>query len=221
MVKFSCYNSIHKAVGFNKFKEVLIMKGTVRKRLVVFASGSGTTLQAVIDAIESKVLDSNIVLVVSDVPDAYALERAKNAGIDTYTIQSRKGSEMDAELEEVLGHYDFDLIVLAGYLRMIGPRLLGKYTIINTHPSLLPKYGGKGMHGMHVHQAIVDNREKESGVTVHFVDEQYDHGNVIWQTKVPVYEDDTAEDVSIRVQAAEKTQLVSVLRDFSKGKIFS
>lgn len=197
------------------------MNGTVRKQLVVFASGSGTTLQAIIDAIESKVLDSNIVLVVSDVPDVYALERAKNAGIDTYTIRSRKGSEMDAELEEVLGRYDIDLIVLAGYLRMVGPRLLSKYTIINTHPSLIPKYCGKGMHGMHVHQAIVDNKEKETGVTVHFVDEQYDHGTIIWQTKVPVYPSDTAEDVSERVQAAEKPQLVSVLRDFSKGKIFS
>ncbi len=206
---------------FNKFKEVLIMNSTVRKQLVVFASGSGTTLQAIIDAIESNVLDSSIVLVVSNVPDAYALERAKNAGIDTYTIRSKKGSEIDAELEEVLGQYDFDLIVLAGYLRIIGPKLLGKYTIINTHPSLLPKYGGKGMHGMHVHQAVVDAKETETGVTVHFVDDQYDHGSIIRQTKVPVYEDDTAEDVSARVQAAEKPQLVSVLKDFSEGKIFS
>lgn len=196
------------------------MDKKVRKKLAVFASGSGTTLQAIIDAIGSENLDSSIALVVSDVYDAYALQRAANAGIPTYTIKATKNGEMDTELVEVLAQFDLDLVVLAGYLRMIGPKMLSKYVIINTHPSLLPKYGGKGMHGMHVHQAVVDGKEAETGVTVHFVDDKYDHGQVIRQTKVPVYETDTAEDVSTRVQAAEKPQLVSVLRDFSEGKIF-
>lgn len=191
----------------------------VRNKFVVFASGSGTTLQAIIDAIKDGSLEAEIKLVVSNKEEAYALERAKKAGIDTYVIKAKNMIEIDNELSDVLAKYNVDLIVLAGYLRMIGPKLLENYTIINTHPSLLPKFGGKGMHGMHVHEAVVEAGEKESGVTVHFVNAEYDKGDIIWQTKVPVYPEDTAQDVSIRVQAAEKPQLVSVLRDFTKGKI--
>lgn len=142
--------------------------------LIVFASGNGSTLQAIIDAIASNKLDAKINLVVSNKQDAYALERANKAGIPTYVISSKKFEEMDDELSEVLNNYEVDLIVLAGYLRRIGPKLLEKYRIINTHPSLLPKYGGKGMHGMHVHQAVIDAKEKVSGVTVHFVNSEYD-----------------------------------------------
>ena len=142
--------------------------------LVVFASGNGSTLQAIIDAIQNGKLDAKINLVVSNNKNAFALERANKAGIPTYIISSKKFEEMDNELSEVLSGYDIDLIVLAGYLKMIGPRLLEKYRIINTHPSLLPKFGGKGMHGMHVHQAVIDSKEKVSGVTVHFVNSEYD-----------------------------------------------
>ena len=113
-------------------------------------------MQAIIDAIKENRLDAKINLVVSNNKNAFALERAKEAGIPTYIISSKKMIDMDEELFAVLGNYDIDLIVLAGYLRMIGPKLLGKYKIINTHPSLLPKFGGKGMHGMHVHQAVID-----------------------------------------------------------------
>ena len=142
--------------------------------LVVFASGNGSTLQAIIDAIQNGKLDAKINLVVSNNKNAFALERANKAGIPTYVISSKKMEEMDEELFRVLNGYDIDLIVLAGYLKMIGPRLLEKYRIINTHPSLLPKFGGKGMHGMHVHQAVIDSKEKVSGVTVHFVNSEYD-----------------------------------------------
>jgi phosphoribosylglycinamide formyltransferase-1 len=102
---------------------------------------------------------------------------------------------------------------------MIGDKLLSKYRIINTHPSLLPKFGGKGMHGMHVHQAVIDAKEKISGVTVHFVNNEYDRGSIIRQTTVEVLDTDDAESLSSKVQAAEKIQLVEVLQDFSDGKI--
>ncbi len=183
--------------------------------LAVFASGSGTTLQAIIDSIENKKLDAKISLVVSNKPDAYALERAKKAGIPTYIISSKGKENIDNELFEVLQNYEIDLIVLAGYLRMIGDNLLNNYTIINTHPSLLPKFGGKGMDGLHVHQAVIDSKEKISGVTVHYVNNEYDRGNIIRQTSVEVMPDDTAETLSARVQKAEKIQLVEVLQDFS------
>ena len=187
--------------------------------LAVFASGNGSTLQAIIDAINSKKLDAKINLVVSNNKDAYALTRAVKAGIPVYTISSKKINDMDDELFEILKNYNVDLIVLAGYLKMIGPKLLGKYRIINTHPSLLPKFGGKGMHGMHVHQAVISAKEKISGVTVHFVNNEYDRGDIIRQTTVEVLDTDNAESLSSKVQAAEKIQLVEVLQDFAEGKI--
>ena len=164
--------------------------------IVVFASGNGTTLQSVIDATQNKTLDANICLVVSNRENAYALERAKQAGIDTYVIKSKNPDAMDEELMQKLQEYSIDLILLAGYLQRIGKNLLDRYTIINTHPSLLPKYGGKGMYGMHVHQAVVAAKEEYSGVTLHYVNDEYDKGNIIKQTKVKVEPTDTAEDLA-------------------------
>lgn len=182
--------------------------------LVVFASGNGTTLQAVIDAIKSDTLNANISLVISNNPNAYALERAKTANIPTYVIKEKDNDKIDEELAEVLSKIDINLIVLAGYLKLIGPKLIKNYTIINTHPSLLPKYGGKGMYGMKVHTAVVEAKEEYSGVTLHYVNGEYDKGNTIMQTVVKVLPTDTPEDLSARVQAAEKIQLVEVLKSF-------
>lgn len=184
--------------------------------LVVFASGNGTTLQSIIDNINSGNLQAKIQLVVSNNPNAYALSRAKNDNIPTYIIKNTKNDDIDSELLEVLSQYDVDLIVLAGYLKLIGSGLIDKYTIINTHPALLPDYGGKGMYGMNVHRAVVAAGEKKSGVTLHYVNEKYDSGDIISQTVVPVYPEDTAEDLSARVQRAEKIQLINVLKDFSE-----
>ena len=194
------------------------MKIEVRK-IAVLVSGEGTTLQAIIDAIESDILDLSIEIVISD-RECFALESAKHAGIDKWIIDDFASiEELNERLYTVLTIYNLDLIVLAGYLKPIGTKILEKYTVINTHPALLPKYGGKGMYGMHVHKAVVNHHETVSGVTLHFVNEQYDKGPIIWQTPVPVFSEDTAEEVSERVQAAEKTQLVSILKAFSEGKI--
>lgn len=182
--------------------------------LVVFASGNGTTLQAVIDAIKSNKLDAKINLVVSNNKDAYALERAKKVNIPTYVINDPSNED---ELLDVLSNYKIDLILLLGYLKKIGPKLIDSYTIINTHPALLPKFGGKGMYGMNVHKAVVEAKEKTSGVTLHYVNTEYDKGNIIAQTTIDVLPTDTAEDVSAKVQAAEKIQLVNELQKLSNN----
>ncbi|MCI8482181.1 MAG: phosphoribosylglycinamide formyltransferase [Clostridia bacterium] len=171
-----------------------------------------------IDAIENKTLDAKISLVVSDHKEAYALQRAKISGIATYVIKSKTTKEMDEELVKELQKYPIDLIVLAGYLRMIGNNLLKQYTIINTHPSLLPKFGGKGMYGMNVHKAVIEAKEEYSGVTLHYVNDQYDKGNIIKQTKVKVEPTDTPESLASKVQKAEKIQLVEVLQKFVLNK---
>ena len=113
-----------------------------------------------------------------------------------------------------MSNYSIDLIVLAGYLKLIGNRLISKYTIINTHPSLLPK----GMYGMNVHKAVVEAKEEFSGPTVHFVNSNYDEGNIIAQAKVKLSADETAESLAKKVQSVEKLQLIEVLKNFIKGK---
>lgn len=171
-----------------------------------------------IDAIQNKTLIAKISVVISDHEDAYALQRSKNAGIPTYVIKSKTTKEMDQELAIELQKYPVDLIVLAGYLRMIGDNLLKQYTIINTHPSLLPKFGGKGMYGMNVHKAVIEAKEDYSGVTLHYVNSEYDKGNIIRQTRVKIEPDDTAETLAAKVQKSEKIQLVEALQEFVKQK---
>ena len=188
----------------------------VLKNYAVLASGNGTTLQAIIDAIKEKDLEAEIKIVISNTSDAYALERAKKDNIKTYILNDYKDED---ELYNVLKESNVDLVILAGYLKLIPIKVIKEFTIINTHPALLPKYGGKGMYGMNVHRAVVENHEKETGATLHFVNEEYDKGKIISQIKVEVLENDTPEDVSKKVQRSEKIQLINVLKKFSKGEI--
>lgn len=188
----------------------------VLKNYAVLASGNGTTLQAIIDAIKVKELDGEIKIVISNTSDAYALERAEKDNIKTYILNDYKDED---ELYNVLKESNIDLVILAGYLKLIPIKVIKEFTIINTHPALLPKYGGKGMYGMNVHRAVVENHEKETGATLHFVNEEYDKGKIISQIKIEVLENDTPEDVSKKVQRSEKIQLINILKKFSKGEI--
>ena len=139
------------------------------KRIAVLASGNGTTLQAIIDNINSSELDMGIKIVISNNKDAYALTRAKEAGIKTYILNDYNNED---ELYNVLKKAKVQLVVLAGYLKLIPVKVIESFPIINTHPALLPKYGGKGMYGMNVHKAVVANHEKETGATLHFVNSE-------------------------------------------------
>ena len=185
-----------------------VMKKRI-KRLAVLASGNGTTLQAIIDSIQSNELDAEIKIVISNNSDAYALTRANEAGIKTYILNDYNDQD---ELYSVLKEAKVQLVVLAGYLKLIPVKVIDSFPIINTHPALLPKYGGKGMYGMNVHKAVVLNHEKETGATLHFVNSEYDKGKIISQIKVKVSKNDTPLDVSRKVQAAEKVQLVKIGR---------
>lgn len=171
-------------------------------------------MQSVIDSIDNGCLDAKINLVVSDNKNAFALQRANNNNIPTYVIKSNTINDIDIELDFLLRNYDVDLIVLVGYLKLIGNRLINNYTIINTHPSLLPKFGGKGMYGMNVHTAVVNAQEEFSGPTVHFVNNNYDEGNIISQTRVKLSKNETPESLSKKVQEVEKIQLINVLKNF-------
>lgn len=174
------------------------------KRLAVLASGSGSNLQAILDHIAALGDDApaTISVVISDRADAYALERARARGIAAAHMPA--GSGADA-LERVLDDHAADLVALAGYLRLIPAAVVRRWhgRMLNVHPALLPAFGGHGMYGHRVHDAVIASGARISGATVHFVDEQFDRGAIVAQWPVPVRADDTASTLAARVLAVE------------------
>ena len=192
--------------------------------IAVFASHGGSDLQAIIDGCKSNKIGANVSIVISNNGSSMALQRAKNEGIPSYHLSAKKfGSEelLAEKILEVLSKYQIDMIFLAGYMRMLHISILEKYNnrIFNIHPALLPKFGGKGMYGMNVHTAVVEAKEKETGVTIHRVSAEYDSGEIVAQTTVPVHENDTPEELGARVLEKEHEFLVEVIADIVSGKI--
>lgn len=181
------------------------------KRLAIFVSGGGTNLQQIADYFKAKRDDVEIVCVVSNNKKAYANQRAKNLGIPLIMIDRQRFN--DKSFSEELLKMNVDLIVLAGFLWLIPQHLIDAFPnkIINIHPALLPKYGGKGFYGHHVHEAVVAAHEKESGITIHYVNEHYDSGNIIFQKKVALTENDTPDDVAAKIHILEKDNFPVVI----------
>lgn len=175
----------------------------MQKNIVILASGSGTNTENIIRYFQSSDV-ARVVLVVSNKADAYVLERAKRLQVPSLVIPRDKFLE-SGYVCSVLQEYHADLVVLAGFLLRIPDDMLAAYPqrIVNIHPSLLPKYGGKGMYGDKVHQAVVAAGEKESGITIHYIDGHFDEGVTIFQAKCPVLPDDTPEEVAHKVHALE------------------
>lgn len=190
-------------------------------RVAVLVSGGGSNLQALLD---DKVPFIEFVLVLSSKKDAFALERARNAGVSTALVDRKSSVSEDAFQTEVLKQLQAarpDVICLAGYLRKLSPQIVKAYRgrILNIHPALLPKHGGPGMYGHFVHEAVIAAGEKESGCTVHLVDEQYDHGATLAQARVPVLPTDTPETLAARILEQEHELYPNTLREFCKNKI--
>ena len=169
-------------------------------RIGVLVSGGGTNLQSVIDAVEAGTLKSQIVCVISNKEAAYGLERARKHQIPAYFINPKEEG-YDEKLMTLLRDEQVDLVVLAGYLKILNQALVEAYRghIINIHPSLLPKFGGKGFYGIHVHEAVIAAGEKESGATVHYVDAGVDTGKIILQRKLEIMPEDTPESLQKRI----------------------
>lgn len=192
--------------------------------IAVFASHGGSDLQAIIDGCKSNRIGANVEVVISNNGNSMALQRANNEGIPSYHLSAMKfGSEelLAKEILTVLSKYKIDMIFLAGYMRMLHISILEEYNnrIFNIHPALLPKFGGKGMYGMNVHTAVIEANEKETGVTIHRVSAEYDSGEIVAQTKVPVLENDTPEQLGARVLEKEHEFLVEVIADIVNEKI--
>jgi phosphoribosylglycinamide formyltransferase-1 len=173
-------------------------------RLAVLASGRGSNLQAIIEHFDNLARErvAKVVLVASNRADSPALIRAATASID---IASFDAADDGTQLLELLRKFRVDLVVLAGYLKRIPPLVIREYAgrIINIHPALLPAFGGEGMYGARVHEAVIDSGAKESGVTVHLVDDEYDRGPIVAQWRVRVEPTDTAESLAARVLSVE------------------
>ena len=192
--------------------------------IAVFASHGGSDLQAIIDGCKNHAIDAKVAVVISNNSDSMALQRAIKENIPNYHLSSKQydSEELLAKkILQVLDEYSVDMIFLAGYMRMLHTSILEKYNnrVFNIHPALLPKYGGKGMCGMNVHNAVVSAKEKETGVTIHRVNAEYDSGEIVAQTVVKVNEDDTPETLAARVLEREHEFLVEVISDIIAGKI--
>ena len=188
------------------------------KKLAVLVSGSGTNLQSIIDSIKcGELKDTKVEIVISNKKEAYALKRAELEGIKNLFLNPKEFNsslEYDKELVEVLKEHNIDLIVLAGYLKILTEYFVNAFLnkIINIHPALLPSFGGKGMYGEKVHKAVLESKVKETGCTVHFVTSEVDGGPIITQRKVGVLEGDTISSLAKRVLEKEHELLIEAIK---------
>ncbi len=191
------------------------------RSLAFLVSGNGTNLQAVMDAIEAGELHGSIAVVISDRPEAHALRRAYAGGIPTAVIERGHEpiEEYTAAVVRELKKYDPDLIVMAGFMRILGREFVSEFPkkIINTHPALLPCFGGRGFYGAMVHRAVISSGARFSGCTVHFVTEAVDAGPIIMQRIVPVEDGDTPETLADRLRPVENRTLVDAVKLVCSG----
>lgn len=196
-----------------------------KKRIGVLVSGGGTNMQSIIDKTLSEEINGEVCVVISSNADAYALQRAKNHGIESAIAPLKNYSsreERDEYIKQILDSFQVDYVLLAGYLGIVTKVLVDSYKnkIINIHPALLPKFGGANFHGLNVHKAVITAGEKQSGATVHFVDENIDTGLIIKSDSLDVLETDTAESLQERIlNTIEHKLFGSVVKDLCDDKI--
>ncbi len=196
----------------------------IKKNIIIFASGGGSNFKSIHSQILQGSINAEIVLVISNNPNSGAIKYAVSHNIRTFIINTKRYPEIE-QYEFVLNNEldveEPDLIVLAGYMKLIPESTVRKYNrkILNIHPGLLPEFGGKGYFGSNVHKAVLDSHAKESGPTVHYVDEDYDTGPIIAQLKVNVKENDTIESLSQRVLKAEHLLYPKVVKAFCEERI--
>lgn len=188
----------------------------MKKRIAIFASGSGSNAQKIMELFKHSA-DVEIALVLTNNPDAYVLQRADNFEIPSHIFDRKEFYESEAIID-LLKNLDVDLIVLAGFLWLIPKNLVQNYPgrIINIHPAILPKFGGKGMYGDHVHNAVIAAGETEGGITIHYVNENYDEGEYIYQAKYRIDKGDNLEMVKFKGQQLEHQHYPRIIEGILK-----
>jgi len=189
------------------------------KNIAIFASGNGTNAQRIIEYFSGN-KDIRVSLILSNKKDAFVLERAKKFNIKSLLFNREDFYESNT-IVDILDYHKTDLVVLAGFLWLVPTSMIDKYEnkIINIHPALLPKYGGKGMYGRRVHEAVLEANEKESGISIHYVNQFYDEGNIIFQAKCNVYPTDTPENLAERIHGLEYQHFAQVIEEILLGQL--
>lgn len=185
------------------------------KRLAIFASGSGSNAEQITKYFHNKQSGVFVELILTNKSNAFVLERAKKLGVETKVFDRDVFYHSD-KIVDLLKSKDIDLVVLAGFLWLVPKNLITAFPdrIINIHPALLPKYGGKGMYGHHVHEAVVANSEKETGITIHLVDEVYDNGAILRQEKCEVSDADTPDQVAEKIHELEYEHFPKTIEEY-------
>lgn len=179
--------------------------------IAIFASYNGSILETLISASKTQKLPINISLIITNNQDANILKKAKEKNIPHYVVNDTLYEDKDVIFDKLLQEHNCKMVIFAGYMKKISSFLTSKYFIINSHPSLLPKYGGKGMYGRLVHESVVANNESQSGVSVHRVNEHYDDGAILCQKKLLLEENETAESLECRIKKLEKIAMIEAL----------
>lgn len=197
---------------------------SIKTRLGFLASGRGSNMLAIIDNCRAGSLNAEPAVVISNNAEAGALEYAREAGIPAFHLSKNTQSDpvkLDMEITNTFKSHDVDWVILAGYMKKIGPQLLEEFQgkIFNIHPSLLPEHGGQGMYGIHVHEAVLASGDIETGVTIHLVDGEYDQGRILAQRSISVEENDTPELLAARVLRLEHELYSKTLCDVIEGRI--
>ena len=184
-------------------------------KIAIFASGSGTNAQRITEYFRDRPEHIAVDLILSIRKDAYVLERARNLGIHIVTFSRQEFYETDY-IPDLLKEHSIGYVILAGFLWLVPDSVLKAYPdrILNIHPALLPGYGGKGMFGMKVHEAVISNHDKESGITIHLVNERYDEGQILFQAKCSIDESDTPESLATKVHALEYQYFPKVIENY-------
>lgn len=194
-----------------------MIKYKIMKNIAIFASGSGTNAQMLMEHFSNK-QHAKITMILSNNADAFVLERAARMSIPSFVFDRKDFSASDKTLNLLIEN-NIDFIILAGFLWLIPPNIIARFPnkIVNIHPALLPKYGGKGMYGDRVHNVVIENGEKESGITIHYVNEEYDEGNIIFQAKCDVKDNDTASTLADRIHKLEHLHYPLVVENILQG----
>lgn len=182
------------------------------KKIAILASYNGTVIDPIMKGINSNGLSASIDLIITNNTNANVLQKGLTYDIPSYTVNQKNFDDPDQKIMELLDQYNIDLVLLAGYMKKLPEILVDSFLVINSHPSLLPKYGGAGMYGSKVHEAVIKASEKESGVTVHKVTKNYDEGEILLQKSLFLDENETPQSLEIKVKKIEAVAVIETLQ---------
>ena len=183
------------------------------KKLGILASHDGSGFSAIYKAILEEKLNIQITLVISNNTNATVLQNAKKHNLNNFLVNSKTDENPDEKIYTLLKEHKCEYIFLSGYMKKLSSKVINEFKVLNSHPSLLPKYGGSGMYGRFVHEAVIKNAEKESGVTIHEVSEKYDEGKILLQKKLTLSQDESVESLEIKIKQLEASSIVEVLQN--------